>query len=196
MPLVSAVVIHYTTPIFTIVIAALMWRKALSKLQWLYLLTCFAGIVVLKGFDFRIDKTTLLAGLLGTLAAALAYNIISKLKESEHYLVIMFYFPLVTLPLVTLYIWFTGEWADAAKLEWLMLTAVGVLTYAAQYFLTRAYQLGDVAQVSVTSYLGVIYAIVFGLTLFGEYITFENAIGIGLILGGVIGTVWLRRTKD
>ena len=195
MPLATAVVVHYLTPIFTVLISVIITRVNIKPIQWLFFIICFIGVLVVKGFDPRVETGPLVIGVLGTVGAALAYNIIGFLKETEHHLVIMFYFPFVTIPLVSIYILITGEWVWTNTINWTMLTIIGVLTYFAQYFLTRAYQIGNVSKVSVMSYLGIFYALFFGYAFFNEWYSVVVILGLLLVVVGVVGNI-LTRTKS
>lgn len=195
MPLATAVVVHYLTPIFTVLIAVILTREKVLTLQWFFFALCFAGVLIVKGFDVRVELVPLLVGVLGTLSAATAYNIISLLKQTEHHLVIMFYFPFVTLPLVSMFIWITGDWVWTTTQNWLLLSTIGFLTYFAQYFLTRAYQTGNVSKVSVISYLGIFYALFFGYFLFEEWYEAIVIVGIAMVLMGVVGNIFYRSKK-
>ena len=195
MPLATAVVVHYLTPIFTVLISVIITRVNIKPIQWLFFIICFIGVLVVKGFDPRVETGPLVIGVLGTVGAALAYNIIGVLKETEHHLVIMFYFPFVTIPLVSIYILITGEWVWTNTINWTMLTIIGVLTYFAQYFLTRAYQIGNVSKVSVMSYLGIFYALFFGYAFFNEWYSAVVILGLLLVVVGVVGNI-LTRTKS
>lgn len=189
MPLASAVVVHYLTPIFTVLLSVILTRKNIKAIQWLFFIICFGGVLIVKGFDARVETIPLIVGVLGTLGAASAYNIIGLLKKTEHHQVIMFYFPLVTIPLVLVYIFITGDWVWTTPQNWVILTLIGVLTYWAQYFLTRAYQLGDVSKVSVISYLGIFYALFFGYWLFDEWYSPIVIAGLFLVIAGVVGNI-------
>lgn len=189
MPLASAVVVHYLTPIFTVIISIIITRVQIAPLRWLFFVLCFVGIYIIKDFDDRVEVLPLILGVLGTVGAALAYNIISVLKKSEHHLVIMFYFPAVTIPLVMIYIGITGDWVWTSSMNWFLLSVIGACTYFAQYFLTKAYQIGDVSQVSIVSYLGIIYALFFGYFIWDEWYSPIVFIGLLLVLSGVIGNL-------
>ena len=189
MPLASAVVIHYLTPIITVLISVIVSKARVKPVQWVFFILCFIGILIIKGFDERVASLPLIIGVLGTIGAASAYNIIAVLKESEHHLVIMFYFPLVTIPLVLIYIFITGDWVWVSLIQWLALSLIGLLTYFAQYFLTKAYQIGDVSKVSVISYLGVVYALVFGYSIFDEWYDAIVIVGLILVVFGVVGNI-------
>jgi drug/metabolite transporter (DMT)-like permease len=189
MPLASAVVVHYLTPIITVLIAVILTRKNMRPIQWLFFALCFVGVMVVKGFDARVDTIPILVGVLGTIGAASAYNIISILKRTEHHLTIMFYFPLVTIPLVLIYIFITGNWVWTSMFNWGILVIIGILTYLAQYFLTKAYQIGEVNKVSVISYLGIIYALFFGYYLFDEWYEPIVLVGLFMVVIGVVGNI-------
>ena len=193
MPLASAVTIHNLTPIFTTLIAVLITKDHIRPIQWFFFAMCFAGVLMIKGFDTRIDTLSLIIGIISTIAAASAYNVISYLKNSEHYHVIMFYFPLVTLPLVTIYILITGDWVWGNAIQWIGLVGVGILTYAAQHYLTRAYQDGVVDKISILSYLGVAYSLVIGFFGFDEWYSFKAILGLLLVMLGVVLNVFFKR---
>jgi drug/metabolite transporter (DMT)-like permease len=107
----------------------------------------------------------------------------------------MLYFPMVTIPLALLYIFITGDWVWAGLYEWAALLGVGGLTYAAQYFLTKSYQLGEVSRVSILSYLGVLYALILGVLFFKEWFNLNSLVGMSMVMAGVLLNVYMRSRK-
>tara|TARA_B110000093_G_scaffold136487_1_gene146270 strand:+ start:246 stop:1097 length:852 start_codon:yes stop_codon:yes gene_type:complete len=195
MPLASAVVVHYLTPLITVLISVLITKVPIAPLRWLFFLLCLVGIYIIKDFDDRVEAVPLVVGVLGTIAASAAYNVISVLKKSEHHFVIMLYFPMVTVPLVLLYIFISGDWVWTTPLNWLLLCIIGLCTYFAQYFLTRAYQIGEVSQVSIVSYLGIVYALFFGYYIWDEWYSSIVILGLGLVLLGVVGNLFYKGNR-
>ena len=195
MPLASAVVVHYLTPLITVLISVLITKVPIAPLRWLFFLLCLVGIYIIKDFDDRVEVVPLVVGVLGTIAASAAYNVISVLKKSEHHFVVMLYFPMVTVPLVLLYIFISGDWVWTTPLNWLLLCIIGLCTYFAQYFLTRAYQIGEVSQVSIVSYLGIIYALFFGYYIWDEWYSSIVILGLGLVLLGVVGNLFYKGNR-
>ena len=195
MPLASAVVVHYLTPIITVLISVFISRVSIAPLRWLFFVLCFVGIYIIKNFDDRVEVVPLLLGVAGTIAASAAYNVISVLKQKEHHLVIMLYFPMVTIPLVVGYIFLTGEWVWTSAINWFYLSVIGFCTYFAQYFLTKAYQIGEVSKVSIISYLGIVYALFFGYFLFDEWYTAISLGGLLLVLVGVVGNILYKGNR-
>jgi drug/metabolite transporter (DMT)-like permease len=183
IPLASAVSINYLAPIFTTLLGIFIVKETVKIKQFLFFGISFAGVLLIEGFDPRIQFFDLLIGLIAAIAMGVAYNIIRKLKNSEDPLVIMFYFPLITTPIVAIisyYIWVTPQGWD-----WVVLIVIGFLTQLAQYFMTMAYQNANLAKISSLSYLGIIYALIFGFILFAETYHIITYLGMVLVLSGV-----------
>lgn len=192
MDLASAQVIHYTAPIFTTLIASLFLKEKVKNLQWLFFLISFIGVLVVKGFG-DINTMDFIIGITSAFFSGCAYVTIRKLKGTENPTVIIFYFALVALPLMTLYfVLFPGNWVNPIGTQWLFLCGIGLFTQVAQYFMTKAYQ-GEVAnRISGVSYSGIVFAILFGIVFFSEYPSILVIAGIVLVLTGV--TLNLRFT--
>ena len=184
IPLASAVTINYLSPFFTAILGIFIVKQPVKPIRYLYFGLAIAGVIMLKGFDPRISTLDLIIGLTAALFAGLAYNIISKLKTSEHPLVIIFYFPLITLPFVGVYT--LMHWENPQGWDWAILLLIGIFTQIAQYYMTLSYQRANLAKVASLNYLGVIYALVFGYFLFQETFSEYALLGIAVILAAVI----------
>ncbi len=184
MPLASAVTIQYLSPIFTIIIAGFMLKEYPRPIQWFFFLLSFSGVIMIKGFDPRILPFDVVIGVSAAICSGFAYNFIRKLKESDHPLVVVLYFPLVTVPIVGTYTMM--HWVQPQPIEWLILLTVGIATTFAQIFMTKAYQLERAANVSNFNYLGSVYALVVGYFIFGESIGLLGMVGMVVIFGGVL----------
>lgn len=195
LPLAYAMVIHYLSPIFTTLIAHFFLKERIRGIQLLSLVISFGGILIIKGFDTRLDWLDVAAGVGAAILSGGAYNCIRKLKFSEDSQVIIFYFPLVAFP-ITLGYTLLGPgwvWPDLSELGLLLL--IGVLTQIAQYFLTRAYQSELANKVAAISNLGVIYALILGTVFFNEYITGAGLVGIGVVVFGVVWNIVTRSAE-
>ncbi len=184
IPLASAVTIQYLGPVFTSILGIFIVRERVLPVQFLYFAVAFSGVLMIEGFDSRIDPVFLGIGITSALFSGLAYNVIRKLKNTEHPLVIVFYFPLVTTPfagLISYYFWVTPQGWD-----WGLLLLIGVLTQFAQYFMTMAYQNANLAKVASLNYVGILYALGFGYVLFEETYNLWTYGGMLLVLSGVI----------
>lgn len=184
IPLASAVTIQYLSPIFTTILGIFLVKERVKPIQFLFFAISFAGVLVVQGFDSRVNLFYAAIGVTSAIFSGLAYNVIRKLKNTEHPLVIIFYFPLVTLPIATVVSYFT--WVQPVGWDWAILLWIGICTQTAQYFMTVAYQNANVAKVSSMTYLGLLYALFFGFLLFGETFGTMSYVGMGLVLLGIL----------
>ena len=150
----------------------------MQKIQWLFWSITIFGILIIYQFDNRISLGYFLMGLSAAILAGAAYNCIRKLKNAEHPLVIIFYFPLVAFPVSALLSYF--QWVMPSKTDWLYLIAIGLLTQTAQYFLTIAYQNEKAEKVANTSYLSIVFGLLYGYLFFGE--SYDSIVIMGMIL--------------
>lgn len=194
IPLASAVTIMFLGPIFTTILGVFIVKEKVFPLQWVFFAVSFVGIIMIKGFDPRVSPYMALLGVGAAFFSGIAYNMIRKLKTSEHPLVIIFYFPLVTLPIVGIYS--ALDWVQPEGYEWVLLIAIGVLTQFAQYFMTKSYQSEDLSKVSNINFIGVIYALGFGYVLFNETFNLLTYLGMTCVMLGVILNVIYKNKKE
>jgi drug/metabolite transporter (DMT)-like permease len=184
IPLAGAVTIQYLAPIFTAVLGVFIAKERVEPWQWVFFLVSFAGVLVIEGVDTRISLYYLLIGIGSAFLSGVAYNSVRKLGKTEHPLVIVFYFPLVSLPLSGVFCLF--DWVPLRENDWIWLSATGVLTQLGQYFMTRSYQIEKLARVANLNYIGILYALGLGFVFFGETFHVYSYLGIALVLLGVV----------
>jgi drug/metabolite transporter (DMT)-like permease len=191
MPLASAVTLQYLSPIFAVMFAVFFLKEKVHWIQWLCFSIAFAGVAIIRGFDSRVEMTYLILGVLSAMFSGLAYNAVRKLKDSDHPLVVVFYFPLVALPVSAIACYF--NWMMPLGIDWLWLMLIGVFTQIAQVNLTYALQNERMASISGLNYLGIVYALLFGYFLFGESYNWIVLIGIFLVLTGVLLNFFIKQ---
>ena len=98
--------------------------------------------------------------MVAAVGSGVAYNLVRMLRDHDHALVVVFYFPLVTVPVIGVYTALHWYWRPA--LQWVLLLLVGLTTTGAQIYLTRALHLDRAASVSIYNYLGIPLAIAVG----------------------------------
>lgn len=190
IPLGAASTLTHLSPIFTTLIGIWFVREKVGPLQLGFFGLSFIGVLLIQGFDYRISSWHLFVGVTASCTMGLAYNCVRKLGATEHPLVIMFYFPLICLPLAGL--WSLFNWVQPQGWEWLWLLLMGLTTQLGQYFMTRAYQITVISRVAIINYTEVLFAIVFGLVLFGENFSLLTWAGMGLVAVGVVLNVMFR----
>ena len=191
IPLATASTLIYFTPLFTSLVGVFLLREKMSIIQWILLLIAFFGIILIQGFDSRVNIFYLLIGLGGSLCAAFAYSIIRYLRDKEHSLVLMIYFPMIAFPIGGLISIF--NWVQPNIIDLFLLILIGVFTQFAQYFMTKAFQSEKVSKVSIVSYSELVFVLLIGNIFFDEKFEFLVYLGMILVTFGVVFNILLAR---
>jgi drug/metabolite transporter (DMT)-like permease len=193
MPLASAVTIMQLSPIFTTILAIFILKEKVKLPQWAFFLISFLGVALIKGFDPDMPLLYFVLAILSAFISALAYNMVRKLKDSDHPLVVVFYFPLVAMPVAGLMTYFV--WVQPEPIEWLILIGIGIATQIAQVNMTKALQMEAVGKVSIVRYLTIVYAIIIGYVFFKDDYGWITLLGISFVVFGVLLNLWYTQQK-
>lgn len=185
MPLASAVTIQYLSPVFTVLVAGVFFGEKVQPVHWLCSLAGFGGVLIIQGFDPRVELGDALMGLGGAVCSAFAYNTVRSLRHSDHEWVVMFYFPLVASVVSAPFAFEKWVWPEG--MDWAYIIAMGILIQIAQFFLTRGYSLEKASNVASMNYAGVLLAVFFGVLLYGE--TLPATTGTGMVV--IMASVWI-----
>ncbi len=186
LPLADATVLQYTNPIFTAVLAALVLGEHLSGGEIASVIASLVGVLLVArpGFLFGAAASLPLwevgIALAGALFSASAYVTVRSMGTSENPLVVVFYFPLVTVPLAVPAVITSWQWPTAW--EWGALLGIGIATQIAQVYMTRGLQLEPAGRATAISYLQVLFAATWGVLFFHEIPGALTILGAGVIV--------------
>ena len=180
LPMATAVTVQQLSPIFATLLAVVVLKERVAPIRWIYFFAALFGVILVNGFEFGADSLNMLIGVGSALSAAVAYTSISMIKNQEHPLTIIFYFPLITVPVILPFA--IRDWVFPRFYEWLLLIGIGVCVQGAQYYMTMSFQNGSTAKVSIVTYLGVVFAVISGYFIFAERLSILTMSGITLII--------------
>ena len=187
IPLATASIIIYITPIFTSIIGVFILKEKVNLLQSLCIFFAFLGILLIQGFDHRVTIDYLVLGLLGSFCAGCAYNIIRYLRDKEHSLVLVIYFPMIAFPIAGIISYF--NWVNPSFNDLIILITIGIITQFAQYFMTKSFQSEKVSTVSIVSYTEIILVIAIGYQFFDETFNFLTYFGMFIVVISVVTSI-------
>lgn len=197
LPLAEATLIQYMNPIFTAVLAGLFLGERLGWKHGACVAASLAGVLLiarpaalLGGDAPALNPTYVAIALGGAVLSAGAYVTVRRIGTTEHPLVIVFYFPLITVPLVVPFVLSTWVWPTAW--EWIALLGVGVTTQIAQVYLTRGLQLEPAGRATAVGYLQIVFAAIWGAAFFGELPDAWSIAGAVVILASTLALVRAR----
>ena len=191
LPLGEATVIQYMNPLFATVLAAWWLGEHAGVGEALALVASLAGVVLIArpaalfgGAVAAIEPRHVAIALLGAFCSGAAYVIIRKMGPAEHRLVVVFYLPLMTVPLTLPFA--AADWRWPRGLEWLLLLGIGATTQFAQVQMTRGLQLEKSARATMTGYLQIVFAGLWGMLFLGEHPDAWSVTGAAIIIGSTL----------
>ncbi|MEZ7978861.1 MAG: DMT family transporter [Myxococcota bacterium] len=198
LPLAEATILQYLYPAITALLAGVFLGEAISRRIIAATAASLAGVLLVArptllfdGVAPPLDPFWVGVAMCGAACSAAAYVVVRKLSQSgEDPLVIVFYFPLITIPLALPTMLPNFVWPEGT--EWLLLLGIGVATQIGQVSLTRGLAVLPAAQGTAFSYLQVAFAIIWGAVVFGEIPDALALAGGALVVGSAF---WLARSK-
>jgi drug/metabolite transporter (DMT)-like permease len=191
LPIAVASTIQYLAPIFTMIFTLVLLGERILKLQWIFVLIAFIGVtliglnaLIMKSNPVKLDYFWLTLGVISAAFSGIAYTAIVKLKTTDAPINIVSYFPMLSIPIMT--VWCFFDFVMPKGVEWILLLVIGIFTQIAQVLLTKALHQESASLITPFQYLGSIYALLMGYFIFDERLNFLIIIGVGLILLGVI----------
>lgn len=194
LPIGTAVSLRYLAPIFAALFAVLFLKEKIWKLQWLFFLMAFLGVIILKGLDTQVNTYGLTLILIASVTSGLVYVIISKIGKSEHPVVVVNYFMIIST--IVGAVFSINHWVDPVGWQWLFLFLLGVFGYFGQLFMTKAFQNAKTSVVAPFKYLEVIFTMLLGVSLFSEVYTFWSLLGIFMIIIALVLNTLYKSKKD
>ncbi len=194
LPLAEATLLQYTHPVFTALLALLLLRESLHVSTVVSIVLSIAGLFVMVnpglvgGDASTLPRTGVLVALAGAFGSAVAYVIVRRLSTLEDASVIIFYFPLVALPLSAALLGDNFVMPDAEALVLLLL--VGVFTQVGQVGLTLAMRHETAGKAAAYSYVQVLFATLFGWLVFAEVPSVWTWAGGALIILGALANLY------
>lgn len=204
LPLAEATILQYLHPVFTAVLALIFLKERIQRSTIICILCCIIGLllIVSPGLTFsatsELPLLSIVVALFGAFGSAVAYVIVKRLSCSEDSSVIIFYFPLIALPLSVFLLGNDFVVPDAEAL--VLLIFIGIFTQIGQVGLTKAMQTEVASKATAYSYVQVVFSIIFGWLLFSEVPSLWTWAGGSLIIAGalinVFGSLNLKSLKS
>ncbi|WP_424972368.1 DMT family transporter [Dinoroseobacter sp. S76] len=199
LPLPEVTALRFASPIFVVVLAALMLGERIRLFRTTAVLVGLLGVVVvlwprLGGVaDLRSDTAALgaLFCLLSAALAALAHVFIRKMVATETTSAIVFYFTITSTSMSLLTVPFGWVWPS----PWVaaLLIGAGLCGGAGQIMLTSAYRYAPASVVAPFDYASMLLALLVGYFIFAEVPTVPMLAGALLVIASGVAIIWRER---
>ncbi|HEX4846776.1 MAG TPA: EamA family transporter, partial [Novosphingobium sp.] len=161
LPLAVATTLGFTTPVFAVILSALLLKERVGPVRWLAVALGFAGVVIIaQPGHTAIPALGAFVGLGAGFMVALISIQVRDLGRTEEPLSIVFWFAALSAPVLALGLPFYA--AAHTPWQWFLLLGGGVLGLIGQLLLTASLRYGQVASVIVMDYSALIWATLYG----------------------------------
>lgn len=181
IPLGEAVALHFTLPLFGILLAAFFLKERLDFQRTFVTMIGFAGTLVILRPGVEAMNALSLVVLLSALAYAGTGIQTKILVRTESSAAIVFYvsaFTAVAFAIPCLF-----DWAEPDLIQWAMLVGIAAANVAAQSCMNRAFSAADASFVLPFDFLRLPFAVLAGFFLFAETPDVWTILGAAIIFG-------------
>lgn len=189
LPLAEATVLGFTSPIFAVVIAALFLRERVGLYRWVAVALGFLGVLVIaQPGGAPISTMGTVAGLLAAFFIVVINYHIRDLGRTEDPIATAFYFAAFGAPMaaIALPFFITAHTTE----QWLVLMAIGTVGGLAQWLLAASLRYGAVATVIIMDYSSLIWATLYGWTIWDQLPPATTWLGAPLIVAAGLLIAW------
>ncbi|WP_197061238.1 DMT family transporter [Colwellia psychrerythraea] len=197
LPLAEATVLQYLHPVFTAVLALFFLKEVIQRSTIACIVISLIGLFIIIQPNLQLDShvhypwLSIGAGVLGAFGSAVAYIIIKKLTKTDDSSVIIFYFPLVALPISMIML--GSDFVVPSLAATGLLILIGIFTQVGQVGLTKALNSADASKATAYSYVQVLFSVFIGWAYFSEVPVLTTIIGGSFIMvGALVNVLWKR----
>ncbi len=212
LPFADVTALNFLSVPLILIFSALMGREPMRGIRWAAVIGGFGGTMLMLWSHFEpgsSEHSRSLLGISATLisvcAVAVAMIQTRSLAKSEHTAAIVFYFLSLTgllalLAYLAALAW-PADWAGAALMrdqhwvwptpeDWLLLIIMGFAGGVGQLVMTAAFRHADASVLACFEYSAMLWALLIGILIFGEFPTALVMGGAGLIIASGLVVMW------
>ena len=193
-PISTASAILQATPLLVTLGAAVLFGEMVGWRRWSAIFIGFFGVLLIirpgtDGFD-HLSLITLV-GVLGLAGRDLATRGVPK-DTSSMQLSFLAFLTLVPASMI-LSLGAQTPWIAPTQTIWLLVIGATIITTLAYYAIVAAMRVGEISFVTPFRYTRLIFALIFGIVIFGERPDVLTLTGSAIIVLSGIYTVWRER---
>ncbi len=175
MPIADVTALTFTSPLFSVIGAALILREQVGIRRWMAVVVGFAGTLII----LRPGAAALEAGSLIALASAVFMSVsqlsVKSLARTDSPVTIVLVMALLTTPLSLIPALFVWTWPPLEAWPVLVLTGLGAT--GVQMGLAKAMSAADITAILPFDFSRLVFAALVGFAAFGELLDFWTGVG-------------------
>lgn len=194
LPMAEVYAMLFGAPMLVTAFSAILLRETVGWRRWSATLVGFAGVLIMIDPEFSaIGFGHLLAGL-GAITGALSFIVLKKIGAAEKsgamLMSVMLWLMVVALPPAVLH------WVWPSPVELGLMALAGLLMGAGQASLVFATREAPAVVVAPFQYSQMIWAVIFGILVFGDVPATNLFIGLGIVIACGIFIVYRETVRS
>ena len=182
VPLADFTALMFLAPIIVTALSMPLLGERVGPHRWAAVLIGFAGALIIVRPDVTVFQPAAVVPLVTATLLALYYISTRWISRVDDAMTTLVYTPLVGAGMFSLAVPFF--WVAPDLNGWLLMAATGLLGLGAHFALIKAFEAAPAATVTPFNYLGLIWAIVLGFTVFSHLPDGWTLLGAAIIVAG------------
>jgi len=209
----EASAIFFIAPLFITALSVIFLGETVGVWRWTAVAVGLAGVVVMLRPGTSAFKFAALLPLFAAAAYATLQVLTRKIGMKEKASVMAFYIQLVFVIVCTIFglLFGAGQYADAANpsidflfrawslpapVDMCIMFGLGISSGVGGYLISQAYRICEAALIAPFEYLALVLAIIWGISLWGEWPDLVAWIGIAMIFSSGLFVFWREVVLD
>ncbi len=207
MPLADAVAIFFVSPLLITAFSVIFLGETVGPRRWAAILVGLAGVLLIVRPGTSAFQIASLLPIVAAVAYAFIHIIARKIGSTESAATMAFYIQITFILVCALIglaigdgrfsdqthpslVFLLRAWSWPLASDWPFFILLGVGVAFAGYLISQAYRIAEPGFVAPFEYLAMPLAVLWGYLVFAELPDFLTWVGIGLIVGSGLFTVW------
>jgi len=180
IPLATTAALSFTGPLFVTLGAALFLGERVHRARWAGVLAGFVGVLVILRPGFAEPNVGSLL-MLGSVPLIAGSNLVAKVVAGRDRPVQIVFWQSVLAAIVFMPfgLWL---WQEPAWMHWALALAAGVFGTLGYFLITWAFRLLDISALQPLAFLGIVWASIFDLLIFGRTADAWTFVGAAIVV--------------
>ena len=207
MPLADAVAIFFISPLVITLFSVLFLGEVVGPRRWAAIAVGFIGVVVMMRPGTQAFQVASLLPLAAAFCYAGIHIITRRIGGTESAATMAFYIQLMFIVVGVMFGLFVGDgrfgdqsdpslvfllraWSWPVVADYPIFLIIGVGIGIGGYLISQAYRVAEASYIAPFEYLALPISVIFGMIVFSEFPGVWDYLGMALILGAGLFTVW------
>ena len=193
MPLAEVTALGFAKAFFVTIFAIFVLRERVGSRRWAALAVGFVGVLVMVRPGTQTFDPFAVLAVVGAAAAGFVMVLIRLLSRTDKPITILAYQAILVGVAVAGPAWW--YWQAPTTTEWIILGAIGVVSYGAQMLNIYAYRWGEASVMAALDYVRLLWATLLGWLVFQTLPGLWTWVGAAIVIGAALYTVNRERLK-